>query len=63
MLWYSKKVLLVDLMPKDHTINAEMYCNILKKLRRNIHFYLFTRFRTSRLSFVYLIERISGWET
>jgi hypothetical protein len=34
--WDRKGFLLVDFMPKGTTINAEAYCNTLKKLRRAI---------------------------
>jgi len=36
VFWYRKGVLLVKLMPKGYTINAEENCNTLKELRRNV---------------------------
>lgn len=36
VFWDSKGVLLIDYLPRGATINAERYCEVLKKLRRAI---------------------------
>jgi histone-lysine N-methyltransferase SETMAR len=36
VFWDRKGVLLVDFLPQGSTINADVYCNTLKKLRRAI---------------------------
>jgi hypothetical protein len=36
LFWDRKGVLLVEFLPQDSTINARVYCDTLKKLRRSI---------------------------